>query len=110
VSTPQSVEVYEGGPREGPINGQRWIRLLVRRQPRDEDREAEKLLRTFAKALSDSEFGDEFVLSIFRIESDEEASFGRLPKIENKLGCEGIEQVRRYLSMYAEDVKIPLVT
>jgi hypothetical protein len=106
----RQILIYEGPPTGRSINGERWIRLLVRKEPRSEDVEAEQLLRHFAEALRGSDFEDEFVLSIFRIEPDKEPTFGYLPKIESVRGCEGIEKVRRYLSMYSEDVKVPLVT
>jgi hypothetical protein len=100
-----SVEVFEGKPSN--LNGQKWIRLIVRKDPRPEDREAEDLLRGFAQALDGSDYRDEFVLSIFRIPPEEERTFGTLPKIENG-GYEGIETVRRYLLTYTEDVRVPL--
>jgi hypothetical protein len=106
----RGIEVFEGRSTPRPINGEKWIRLLVRRNPRQEDTEAERLLQDFATALEKSDYRDEFLLTIFRIEPDKEPSFGILPKIENKPGCEGIDEVRRYLSTYAHDVKIPLVT
>jgi hypothetical protein len=104
----QHIQIHEGKPQGLPTNGERWIRLLVRQNPRAEDKEAEELLHHFAEALADSEFEDEFVLSIFRIGASEEPSFGILPKIENARGFDGIKQVRRYLSMYTEDIKVPL--
>ena len=100
-----TVEVFEGKPSH--LNGQKWIRLIVRKDPRPEDHEAEDLLREFAQALEGSDYRDEFILSIFRIPPEEERTFGILPKIE-KGGGEGIERVRRYLSTYTEDVKVPL--
>lgn len=106
----KSVPIFEGRPDPKPANGEKWIRLVVRRSPRDDDKEAETLLRAFAKALESSDYRDEFILSIFRVESEKEASFGKLPKIENKSGCEGILEVRRFLSTYADDVKVPLVS
>jgi hypothetical protein len=100
------VAVFEGENGPQPVNGQKWLRLLVRQAPLNEDLEAENLLREFARALEGSQYSDEFLLSIFRIQNDDEPSFGTLPKIENQ--CEGIEEVREYLSTYAEDVKVPI--
>lgn len=103
------VPVHEGPPKGKAVNGQRWIRLVVRKNAGPEDQEAEALLRGFADALSRSQFGDEFVLSIFRINPEREESFGLLPKIETNVGCEGISNVRRYLSTYTKDIQVPLV-
>jgi hypothetical protein len=108
MSSTLQVKIHEGGPKAGSVNGQRWIRLVVRKPAYAEDAEAECLLREFAAALETSEFRDEFILSIFRIGVEKAPTFGVLPKIENKPGREGIEEVRRYLKMYSEDVQVPL--
>jgi hypothetical protein len=107
MASKDSVPIHEGQPSSG-LGNQRWVRLVVRQQARAEDKEAERLLQAFAKALTRSEYADEFVLSIFRISPEQEQSFGLLPKIENEPGIDGIDKVRRYLSMYTEDVAVPL--
>jgi len=100
-------EVYEGEPPADLLRRVKWMRLLVRQNPTPEDREAESLFRELAGALKDSDYGDEYVLSIFRIGPEREASFGTLPKIKVYPERAGIEAIKQYLLPYIREVQIP---
>jgi hypothetical protein len=89
--------IYEGAPDFTVKNKQRWMRLLVRELPSAEDAEAEKLFDRLGDVLRKSAYGEYFVLSVYRINREEEREYGDLPRIVSQPPIVGIKKIAQYL-------------
>ena len=86
--------IYEGRPDFIVKSKQRWIRLLVHRQPTEDDAAAVNLFNRLAAVLKETPFGEYFVLSVFRIGHDEEQEHGELPRIVAQPPVVGLKKSR----------------
>ena len=98
-------KIYEGAPDFTLKNKQRWIRLLVRERPSADDAEAERLFDQLGEVLRNSRYGEYFVLSVYRINREEEPEYGDLPRIVSQPPVVGIKKIAQYLGTEIKDLE-----
>lgn len=97
--------IHEGTPPVELKSTHKWIRLLVHRNATADDQKAENLFKRLADLLRGSSYGEYFVLSVFRIDPEEERTSGELPRIETYPPVVGLSAITRYLTSDINEVQ-----
>ena len=104
------VQIYERDTTPEPERGRLWIRLRVHNEQTEEDREAEELFRSLADAFNRSgRHREAYILTILRLDNEQEQSVGPLPQILNGRSYEGIDEIREFVASYIEEISKPSI-